>query len=111
MSDPSGPSRLRLLFETALQDYEKLTGTKLADHPLAKQLETCGSVESITAVFQEQAQAFREFRGDDGKVMKPLHCAINIMHTLSVSAVLGEGISLARQHRFPSVARFLTPIQ
>jgi len=88
-----------------------LTGTKLADHPLAKQLETCGSVESIIAVFQERAQAFHEFRGDDGKVMKLLNRAINIMHALPISMVLGEGIGLARRHRLPSVARFLTPIQ
>lgn len=107
----SDPSSLRLLFETALQDYEKLTGTKLADHPLAKQLETCGSVESITAVFQEQTRAFREFRGDDRKVMKPLHCAINIVHTLSISTVLGESIGLARRHGFLSLVRFLTPIR
>lgn len=111
MSNPSSPSHLRLLFETALQEYEKLTGTKLADHPLATQLETCGSVESITAVLQERAQAFREFRGGDGKVMKPLKCAVNIMHTLSISTVLGESIGLARWRRFPGVARFLTPIQ
>jgi len=111
VADPSSPSRLRLLFKTALQDYEKLTGTKLADHPLAKQLETCGSVESIIAVFQEQAQAFREFQGDDGKVMKLLNRAVNIMYALSISTVLGKGIGLAHRHKLLSVARFLTPIQ
>jgi hypothetical protein len=86
MSDPASPSRL---LETALWDYENLTGTKLADHPLAKRLD---SVESIIAVFQEQAQAFRTFRGDDGKVMKPLNHAVNIMHALSIGTVLSEGI-------------------
>ncbi|KAH9979687.1 hypothetical protein BJV74DRAFT_123610 [Russula compacta] len=92
----NGPesSRFRLLLEVALQDYEKQTGTRLADHYLARQLETCDSVESITTILQEQAQAFHEFRGDDGKVMKSLKCAVHVLYTLSTSTALGEGIGL-----------------
>lgn len=65
MSDQLGSSRLQSLFETALQDYEKQTGTVLAKHPLAEQLQNCDSLESITAVFSEQTKAFKEFRGKD----------------------------------------------
>jgi hypothetical protein len=102
MCGPSSSSRFRLLFDNALKDYEQQMGTKLNDHPLARHFETCNSVESITAIFQEQSRAFREFRGDgpDGKLMKPLHSAVHILHTLSASTVLGEGIGLARQQWF-----------
>lgn len=92
----SSSSRFELLFDAALDDYEKQTGTKLVDHPLAKQLETCDSVESITRFFQEHAQTFCEFRGNDDRVMKSLKCAVDVLHTLSTSTVLGGSIGLVR---------------
>ena len=100
MSQPSSSSSLRDLFDTALQDYEIQTGTSLVDHPFAKQLEACDSVDSITAVLQEQAQIFRKFRGDDGKIMKSLKCSIDVLYTLSVST---ESISLVRPKSFIGV--------
>lgn len=104
MCDPSTCSRFRLLFGNALKDYEKQTGTKLDDHPFAKRLETCDSVESITTIFQEQSRSFRGFRGDDGKLMKPLKSAVHILHKLSASTVLGESIGLARRQWFLGIA-------
>jgi hypothetical protein len=94
MSQPSSSSSFQDLFNTALRDYGIQTGIKLVDHPLAEQLKECGSVDSITAVLQKQAQAFREFRGDDGKLMKSLKCSVEVLFTLSTSTVLGEGIGL-----------------
>ena len=97
MSDPSGSSHFRVLFEAALEDYRKRTGTKLVDHPLYGRLIKCDTVESITAVLQEQAQAFLKFRGkDDSKVMKSLKCAVHVLHSLSDSTFLGEAIGLVR---------------
>ena len=96
MCDPSSSSRFRYLLDYALKDYENQTGTKWDDHPLAKRLETCDSVESITAIFQEQSRAFREFR-DDGKLMKPLNSAVHVLHRLSANTVLSESIGLARR--------------
>jgi hypothetical protein len=96
MSNPSPSESFRLLFEAALQDYEKKTGTKLVDHPLAKQLEKCDSVDSITSALQDQAQVFREFKGDDGNVMKSLKCSVDVLYALSTNTALGEGIGLVR---------------
>ena len=94
MSHPSSSSSFQPLFNAALQDYENQTGTKLDEHPLAKQLDSCDSVDSITAVLQEHAQKFQEFRGEDGKIMKSLKCAVHVLYTLSTSTALGEGIGL-----------------
>ncbi len=91
MTDQS--SRLRVLFETALQDYERQTGIALAKHPLADQLQNCDSVESITAVLREQIQASNEFQGRD-KFLKPLKSAVSILYKLSASADLGQAIGL-----------------
>jgi len=94
MSDQSQSSRFRLLFESALQEYQTQTGTTLAAHPLAEKLQHCDSIESITTVLEEQARAFNEFRGGDGRVMKSLKTVVSVLHTLSVSTVLGEAIGL-----------------
>ena len=94
ISGTSESSSFRSLLEAAAEEYEKQVGTSLIGHPLAVRLRTCESVESVTAVLEEQAQAFRKFRGDDGKVMKALKRAVQFLHTLSTSAVLSEGIAL-----------------
>jgi hypothetical protein len=94
MGDQSGASQFRLLFEAALEDYRKQTGTKLVDHPLYARLIKCDSVESITAVLHEQAQAFLKFRGDDGKVIKSLNTTVHVLYSLSVNTLLGEAIGL-----------------
>jgi hypothetical protein len=99
MSQPSSPS-FRSLFNAALQDYQNQTGTKLAEHPLAKQIETCDSVDSITAILQEQAQIFRKFKAEDGKVMKSLKCSVDVLYSLSASTILGEGIGLVHLKPF-----------
>ncbi|KAH8994004.1 hypothetical protein EDB92DRAFT_350268 [Lactarius akahatsu] len=57
-------------------------------------LQGCNSANAISDVLQEQAQAFHEFRGNDGKVIQWLKRAVHVLHTLSTSSVLGEGVGL-----------------
>jgi hypothetical protein len=92
----SSDTRLQLLFDAALQSYEKQTGFKLIDHPLAKQLENCHAVDSVMDILQHQARAFFRFREDDGKIMRSLRRVVNVLHALSTSTTLGEGIGLVR---------------
>ena len=95
MSQPSSSSSFESIFNAALEDYAKRSGTKLDQHhPLVKQLENCNSVDSISSAIQEHARRFREFRGEDGKMMKSLKGAVQVLYTLSTSTVLGEGISI-----------------
>jgi hypothetical protein len=96
----SQPCSFQDLFNAALRDYETQTGIRLDDHPFAKQLKACDSVDSITAILQEQAQIFCEFRGDNGKLMKSLKCSVDVLYTLSISTVLGEGIGLVLPESF-----------
>ena len=93
MSDWSGQSHLQVIFEAALQNYEKQTGIALAKHPLAEQLQNCDSVESVTAVLREQTQAFKEFRGKE-KLLKPLKMAVSVLHKLSAAANFGQDVGL-----------------
>jgi len=77
--------------------YEKKAGVTLAEHPLAVQLQSCHSIESITAILQGKVQAFGEFRGID-RVMKSVRSTVSILTTLSTSASLGDYYGLVRQN-------------
>jgi hypothetical protein len=108
LSDMSQPSSLSSassfqgLFNAALTDYENQTGTKLLEHPLAKRLEACDSVDSIIAIFQEEAQVFRKFN-DDGKIMKSIKSSVGVLYTLSNSTLLGEAAGLVHPKSFIGV--------
>ena len=82
VSDESGSSRLRVLFQTALDDYEKQTGIELWRHHLAERLQDCNSVEAVTAILGEQAQNLNKFREKD-KVLKPLKKVLTVLHMIS----------------------------
>ena len=84
------------LFGAALRDYENRTGISLVNHPLAKQLEECDSLDSINAILREQANGFRQLRRDNGKLMNSLNCSVDVLYTLSISTVLGEGVGVVR---------------
>ena len=96
--DPS--PELKSLFESALNEFENRTGTNLVQHQIIDKLANCQSADSVIDVLQEQAQAFRDFRGDDGRVMTWLKQTVNVLDCLSTSGVLGEGIGLVRIYSF-----------
>ena len=89
----SQPSNLQALFNVALQDYKDKTGNSLANHPFARQLQECDSVESISTILEEQARVFRDFR-DHGKLINLLRRLAGILCSPFISTVLGEGIDL-----------------
>ena len=89
----NSPPELKSLFETALNEFEKRAGTNLDQHPIIDKLVNCESADSIIDVLQEQAQAFRNFRGDDGKLMTWLKRTVNVLYALSTSDVISGAIS------------------
>ena len=92
----SSDTRLQLLFDAALQSYEKQTGFKLIDHPLSRQLENCNTVDSVMDILQHQAQSFSSFQENDGKNMRSLRRVVHVLHALSTSSTSGDGIGLVR---------------
>ena len=110
MSQLPSSSSFQGLFNAALQHFENQTKTELVEHPLAKKLEACDSVDSITAIIQEQARIFGGFRGEDIKIMKSLRSSVDILYTLSNSTILGEVIGLVSTYKiFNRGCLFLTP--
>ena len=98
MSGQSPPSPFRVQFESALREYQKQTGRTLASHPVAEQLRSCGSVESVTTVLQEQARASSELRRDsDGRIMKSLRPIVSVIFAISANITLNEVIGPVRR--------------
>jgi fungal STAND N-terminal Goodbye domain len=93
MSDQSGSSHLRVLFDAALEDYKQQTGIELAEHPLAERLQDGNTVESVTAILHEQAQDFKEFREKD-KVLKPLKKVLTVLNILPSAADFAQDVGL-----------------
>ena len=91
-NDP--PSELKLLFEDALNEFKKKAGANLIQHQVFHELENCKSADLVIDVLQKQAEAFNNYRGDDGKLMKWLKRTVGVVHTLSTSGVLGGAINL-----------------
>ena len=82
-------SPFELLLNAALRNYAKKTKKDLGRHPLAEQLKTCDSVDSITSVLQEHAKAFPG--GEE--LMRPMKRAVYVLFTLSSSTVRGEAVA------------------
>ena len=106
MAEQSGSSCFRALFESALQSYEKTTGITLADHPLAVQLQSCHTIESITAILECQVLTFGDFRGSD-RVMKSIKSTLSILTRLSIPASLGDAVVLVRRNILMAVSTAL----
>jgi hypothetical protein len=90
----SDQSRFRALFESALQDYKRETGTELVNHPLTQRFANCHSIESVIIILQEQVQLVSGFgggrRGDGSRIEKSLKRIASALYTLSTSTALGR---------------------
>ena len=105
MAHQSQSARFQALIEPALQVYEKKAGVSLAEHPLAIILQSCDTVEAITGLLQDQAQAFRDLQGSD-KIMKSIRTTVSILFKISSTASLADAFGLVRQ----KVLASLTPL-
>ena len=109
MSHQSESAHLQALFEPALQVYETRAGVCLTQHPLAIKLQTCDSVEAITGLLQEQAQAFRHLQGSD-RMMKSLKTTVSILSKLSFAAPLADALGMVRQKGLMACLTSLTSV-
>jgi hypothetical protein len=94
MSSPSfsTSSNFETLFNAALEKYTRQTGEDLRNHPLAYRIDRCDSPDSILHIFQEQAQAFDEFRKGDTKLFKWLSPVVNVLHAVSTNEIIRDSV-------------------
>ena len=106
MAHQSESTYLQTLFEPALRSYEKKAGVSLTQHPLAIKLQTCQSVETITAILQDQAQVFRHLQGSD-KVMESIKMIVSILSKISFTVSLPDTFRVVRQNGLMTCLTFL----
>jgi len=93
-------SNIQEPIEIALKEYEGQTGINLLEHRLATELKNCDSADSVIEVLQAQPQESQKFRGHSGDVMMWVKPVVHLLHTLSTSGALGEGVSVVRWKAF-----------
>ena len=97
MADQPGSTRFRAPFESALRAYRKTTGITLADHPLAVQVRSCHSVESVTTLLKYEARAFNNLQQSD-RIMKSIEHTVSILFNLSANAIVGDATGQVSQN-------------
>ena len=97
MADHTGFARFRARFESALQTYRQTTGLTLAEHPLAVQLQSCQSVESITTIFTHEVRASSDLLAGSDRIITSMKCTISMLFTLSATTPFGDASDLVRK--------------
>jgi hypothetical protein len=85
----AGPStdNFTAIFNAASKEYDRLTGKRLNNHPLAAQLHTCKNPDDVSGVLRIQAQAFSKFRqGDERLVAVRLLLHLSLRSSLPIGA-------------------------
>jgi len=89
----SAPSRPNFdsIFNAALQTYEK-TGKGITSHPLASELQSCHSPDTVLAVLRRQIPSLNQSQSGDERFAKSLTPIINVLYAFN--ATLGDGVGL-----------------
>ena len=82
------------VFKAAESEYQRITEKSLDTHPFAKKLRICDSPETVSNLFQNQADVFSKFCEGDKKLMALLDPTIHIL--FAFSDTLGEVIGSVR---------------
>jgi len=90
------PDNFTAIFNSALSQYQRVTGKHLETHPFASQLVSC-SPEDVSEILRTQVQVLSRSRKGDAKLMKWLRPTVNILY--SFSSMLAEGIGLVSHLR------------
>jgi hypothetical protein len=90
-------SQFKPILDTALREYEIKTGNDLSDNWLAKEIQSCDSVEAVLDILQDQANAFDMFRNGDKRLMKWIRSSVDALYT--ISSTLGTGVGIVRTIR------------
>ncbi len=109
MTDQPGSARFQALLESALQSYEKKAGIILADweDSLAIRLQRCHSIDDITSLLQDKAQAFNDFQQRD-RIFKSIKATVSILTPISAVASVANDAGLVRQKVLKACLAFLT---
>ena len=99
-------ANFRLIID-AFDDYAKQVGEDLTKNPFADALRACDSPNAVLELLQEKANAFKEYREGDHKLIGCLKPVVQVVQ--GFSGIIGNAISLvSRIHRIIVVASNFT---
>lgn len=84
------------LFNAALSEYSRKTGTDIATNPFAARFNDCNTSEAVLGILEEHAGAFNQFRRGNRKtqLIRWLKPTVDILLKVSTNDVVVQGISL-----------------
>src|SRR5258707_337641 len=86
-------SNIQSIIDAALADYTKFTGTDLSKTPFATALkQQSNSPGVVLQLLQDRAEAFKEYREGNRKLVDCLSPAVNILQAFS--GIIGSALSL-----------------
>ncbi|KAH9024331.1 hypothetical protein EDB84DRAFT_1615688 [Lactarius hengduanensis] len=91
-STSASSANFETIFIAALEVYKKQTKRDIASHPLAAQLQSCGSPSAILAVLRTQVQTFDRSQTADERWSKWLDPTVNVLYAFSVTLSNGVGL-------------------
>jgi len=81
-----------LILDAALREFKNKTGKDLVNDWIAKEIQSCQSVDDVLGIIQDQAKAFDKFRWG---LMKWINISVEILY--KISGTLGEGLGMVRK--------------
>ena len=94
------------LFNDAVADYKRRTGTDLSTHPFADKLEQSETLEDIRQLLQEREEAFKKFRNRKRRLIEFVTPWVGVLRT--ISGTLSEVLSLPAVSYGCHLVNFLT---
>jgi hypothetical protein len=88
----SSSPNFQFVLNAALEAYEKTVKSKLLDHPLTTQPQSCDSPSSILSILTDLVQQLGQSRTSDERLRTWLDPTVNVL--FAFSATLGEGVGL-----------------
>jgi hypothetical protein len=82
-STSNSSSNFETVFVAALEDYKKQTKKDIASHPLAAQLNSCGSPNAVLSVLKSQVQTFDSSESANERWTKLLDPTVNVLCAFS----------------------------
>ena len=107
-----GSAQFQAFLERVLQTYEKKAGVTLADSDdsLVIGLQRCHSIDGITILLQDKAQAFNDVRQRD-RIFKSIRATVSILTPISAVVPGADDAGMVRPKVLKTCLSFLTILQ
>ena len=95
--EPAPPSKYEVIFDEALETYEKKTGKDLKSDPLLRTLEACKSPDETLSELRQQIPDFDQSENSDNRLTNWVNPVVHVLYIFAQTISGGVGlVSLGR---------------